>query len=202
MTKTIESLQSRIAELEAKNERLKVENRDSCIGLNDYYGKQLATSQLRETQLRDDLEAIAAGSIKIPAREYAMHALALPTDTSALDAYVAEKVKESHKVIPREGLVPHAYQLEATHNNAEYWYKWGHSEEMAAKGESVICMAQAVFAWRNAAYSKAKEVATLTRQRDLAVEALRYGRLYAPDGSIALDNINAALSAIKESEGK
>lgn len=64
-------------------------------------------------------------------------ALALPRDTSALDKYVAEKVKESHKVIPREGLVPHAYQLEATHNNAEYWYKWGHSKEAAEKGESV-----------------------------------------------------------------
>ena len=50
------------------------------------------------------------------------------------------------------------------------------------------------------ATSLRKQIATLTRQRDLAVKALRYGRLYAPDGSIALDNINAALSAIKESE--
>lgn len=38
----IDNLQARIAELEAENERLKVENRDSCVGLNDYYGKQLA----------------------------------------------------------------------------------------------------------------------------------------------------------------
>lgn len=55
---------------------------------------------------------------------YEITANGRPSDTSALDAYVAEKVKESHKVIPREGLVPHAYQLEATHNNAEYWYKF------------------------------------------------------------------------------
>lgn len=90
---------------------------------------------------------------------------------------MAEKVKESHKVIPREGLVPHdAYQLEATHNNAEYWYKWGHSKEAAEKGESVICMAQAVFAWRNAAYAKAEEVTTLTRQRDLAIDLLKVCR--------------------------
>ena len=52
-----------------------------------------------------------------------------------------------------------------------------------------------------------EQIIELTRRRDnllakvdLSVEALRYGRLYAPDGSIALDNINAALSAIKESE--
>lgn len=134
-------------------------------------------------------------------------ALAQPSDTSALDAYVAEKVKESHKVIPREGLVPHAYQLEATHNNAEYWYKWGHSEEAAAKGESVICMAQAVFAWRNAAYSKAEEVATLTKQRYLAVEELEQrghsaGCRKNAFGDLCTCGLDETLVAIKESDGK
>lgn len=78
---------------------------------------------------------------------------------------------------PRDDLVPHAYELEATHNNAEFWYRAGHSEEAAAKGESVICMAQAVFAWKNAAYAKAKEAmklrqqnAELTAQRDAAMK--------------------------------
>lgn len=80
---------------------------------------------------------------------------------------------------PRDDLVPHAYELEATHNNAEFWYRAGHSEEAAAKGESVICMAQAVFAWKNAAYAKAEEAmklqgqnAELTAQRDGLLAAL------------------------------
>lgn len=157
-----------------------------------YTSDQLAAEQLNNKLLRDALQAYIdeheecqdaddwmAMMCSMEAHHAADEALSQPSDTSALDSFVAEKVKESHKVIPREGLVPHAYQLEATHNNAEYWYKLGHSKEAAEKGESVICMAQAVFAWRNAAYAKAEEVTTITKQRDLAVEALENCRLLA-----------------------
>jgi len=65
---------------------------------------------------------------------------------------------------PPEGLVPHGHMLEPTRINAEFWYKAGHSEEAKAKGESIICMAQAVFAWKNAAYSKAEDCLQLQEQ--------------------------------------
>ena len=106
----IDNLQARIAELEAENERLKVENRDSCVGLNDYYGKQLAASQLSETQLREALQTYIdeheecqdaddwmAMMCSMEAHHTADEALSQPSDTSALDAYVAEKVKEAGK---------------------------------------------------------------------------------------------------------
>lgn len=100
----------RIAELEAENERLKVENRDSCVGLNDYYGKQLAASQLSETQLREALQTYIdeheecqdaddwmAMMCSMEAHHTADEALSQPSDTSALDTFVAEKVKEAMK---------------------------------------------------------------------------------------------------------
>ncbi|MFA6903344.1 MAG: hypothetical protein WC236_09700 [Gallionellaceae bacterium] len=61
-------------------------------------------------------------------------------------------------LIPKQlpdGLVPHAYGFEATIRNAEYWYGWGHKE--ADTGKAVMCMAQAMFAWKNAALATAEE---------------------------------------------
>lgn len=129
----IESLQSRIAELEAENDRLKEENNqleDDC-GYQmqwkrefneqlEYCKGQLAASQLRETQLRDALRDTYielfhcdqqmthtydedgepmwhTGSTVTMALEGAKELLDNLTDTSALDAYVAEKVKEAMK---------------------------------------------------------------------------------------------------------
>ena len=65
---------------------------------------------------------------------------------------------------PPEGLVPYGHSLEPTRQNADFWYKAGHSEEAKHKGESVICMAQAVFAWKNAAYAKAEKEMLLENQ--------------------------------------
>ena len=99
--------EQRIAELEAENERLKVENRDSCVGLNDYYGKQLAASQLSETQLREALQTYIdeheecqdaddwmAMMCSMEAHHAADKALSQPSDTSSLVSFVAEEVKE------------------------------------------------------------------------------------------------------------
>lgn len=139
----------RIAELEAENERLKVENRDSCVGLNDYYGKQLAASQLSETQLREALQTYIdeheecqdaddwmAMMCSMEAHHAADKALSQPSDTSSLVSFVAEKVKEIIESHAPEGRnVTNAQHVEMRHKFVE-------------------------------------QIATLTRQRDLAVEAL------------------------------
>lgn len=82
-----------------------------------------------------------------------------------LEATIAEKAAEIERLkdalTPKpapEGLVPHGFMLESTRQNAEFWYKAGNSEEAKTKGESIICMAQAVFAWKNAAYAMAEKV--------------------------------------------
>ena len=104
----IDNLQARIAELEAENERLK-DSHFNRLGIESEkrmkLREQLAASQLRETQLLEALEKLAT-----IANQYAGHypyqvatvvdaALSIPTDTSALDAYVAEKVKEAWPIV-------------------------------------------------------------------------------------------------------
>lgn len=94
----IEQLQAKVAELEEENARLKaaVEYAETIRVENiAYFEKQLATSQLRETQLRKALEAV----IKVHGYESGIpvEALSLPASTEALDKYVAEKVKEAGK---------------------------------------------------------------------------------------------------------
>ncbi len=170
----IESLQARIAELEAEKRDYRrefSEDREENIQLT----KQLAASQLSEKRLRDAC-AIAEKTIHIVwvshlanrcdhALELCRSALSLPTDTSALDAYVAEKVKEAGKF------------------------------DM----------------WKTNPYTKVLEtsIEQLTKQRDLAVEALE--KIAAPvrvDGTYnrcreACEILaRETLSAIKESEAK
>lgn len=181
-----QQLQAKIAELEEENARLKaaVEYAETIRVENiAYFEKQLATSQLRETQLREALESCFEKMRQMclngewydpdKAIDLAWNALALPHDTSALGAYVAEKVKEIIESHAPEGRnVTNAQHVEMRHKFMD-------------------------------------QIATLTRQRDLAVEALEW----------ALSNINCepfewsdeenadahkaaieALSAIKESE--
>jgi hypothetical protein len=62
------------------------------------------------------------------------------------------------------GCVPHAFMLEATRRNAEFWRAGGHNE--ADKGRALLCLEQAVNAWKNAAYANAKEVLLLRAERD------------------------------------
>ena len=91
MTQTIEQLTARVRELEEDARQLRTiideENKDHI--------EQLAASQAYAEQLREALELlnkvsnIGCGRVE--------KALALPRDTSALDAYVAEKVKGARK---------------------------------------------------------------------------------------------------------
>lgn len=109
-TDVIEQLRARIAELEAKNARLKTESRDACVGLNNYYGRKLAAEQLNNKLLRDALDKTrgALAYVKANGRDNhnlmestAWHglvaadkALSTPISTEALDRYVEEKIKE------------------------------------------------------------------------------------------------------------
>ena len=200
MTQTIEQLTARVRELEEENARLvsaidehmvvshigvfnrgddpkDALNKIACYeqGIGEYFGKelrdQLAASQAYAEQLLEALEKLAT-----IANQYAGHypyqvativdaALSLPADTSALDAYVAAKVKEAGKF------------------------------DM----------------WKTNPYTKVLEtsIEQLTKQRDLAVEALE--KIAAPvrvDGTYnrcreACEILaRETLSAIKESEAK
>lgn len=122
----IEQLTARIAELEEENARLvkldakrKKQLSDfddviddlnvvvSCINpVEDLkraiaaLKEQLAASQLHAEQLREAIDRVRSGAAALGLDrifDIATEALALPRDTSALDAYIAEKVKEATK---------------------------------------------------------------------------------------------------------
>ena len=123
MTQTIEQLQAKVAELEEENARLvkldakrKKQLSDfddviddlnvavSCINpVEDLkravanLKEQAAASQAYAEQLREAIDRVRSGAAALGLDrifDIATEALALPRDTSTLDAYVAEKVKE------------------------------------------------------------------------------------------------------------
>ena len=114
----IDNLQARIAELEAENARLKAECDDikqvqfprKLEAVAAGWKKRLAAEQLNNKLLRDALQEYIdeheecqdaddwmAMMCSIEAHHVADKALSQPTSTEALDAYVAEKVKEEMK---------------------------------------------------------------------------------------------------------
>ena len=100
MTQTIEQLQAKVAELEAENARLI--GRPIPLSTWQKMEQQLAAEQLNNKRLREALEhCMADGDFDTDdARtsfKEGMKALAIPRDTSALDAYVANKLKEATK---------------------------------------------------------------------------------------------------------
>lgn len=147
----------RIAELEAENARLKAECDDikqvqfprklEAVAVG--WKKQLAAEQLNNKLLRDALQEYIdeheecqdaddwmAMMCSMEAHHTADEAISQPSDTSALDSFVAEKVKEIIESHAPEGRnVTNAQHVEMRHKFVE-------------------------------------QIATLTRQRDLAVEAL------------------------------
>ena len=110
MTQTIEQLTARVRELEEENARLKaaVEYAETIRVENiAYFEKQLATSQLSETQLREALQTYIdeheecqdaddwmAMMCSMEAHHAADKALSQPSDISSLVSFVAEEVKE------------------------------------------------------------------------------------------------------------
>lgn len=113
MTKTIEHLTARVRELEEENARLKsLATTKGAMGLLADQLKQLAASQAYAEQLRKLLAQIGldAGRSESDLDKFQQYveidrayvkkirkALALHHDTSALDTYVAGKVKEAMK---------------------------------------------------------------------------------------------------------
>ena len=122
--------------------------------------KQLAASQAYAEQLRVAIDRVRSGAAALGLDrifDIATEALSQPSDTSALDAYVAEKVKEAGK-----------FDI-----------------------------------WKTNPYTKVLEtsIEQLTKQRDLAVEALTRAidMVGHPDN---ITYLQQTLEAIKESEAK
>lgn len=187
MTQTIEQLTARVRELEEENARLKAESRDACLGLNDYYGRKLAAEQLNNKLLRDALQEYIdeheecqdaddwmAMMCSVEAHHAADEAISQPSDTSALDSFVAEKVKE---------------------------YQERLADALAVLGADSQIEAEAVM------LNYKKQVSTLTKQRDLAVEELEQrghsaGCRKNAFGDLCTCGLDETLVAIKESEAK
>ena len=173
MTQTIEQLTARVRELEEENARLKsLATTKGAMGLLADQLKQLAASQAYAEQLREAIKQYLAendpsefgcacdplvGYLCGPCFAYKQQAvlrqaLAQPSDTSALDSFVAEKVKEAGKF------------------------------DM----------------WKTNPYTKVLEtsIEQLTKQRDLAVEALE-SCVRDDDGCIA--SAIRTIDTIKES---
>ena len=93
MTQTIEQLTARVRELEEENARLN--GRPIPLSTWQKMEQQLAASQAYAEQLREALELL--NKVSNIGCDRVEKALALPRDTSALDAYVADKVKEARK---------------------------------------------------------------------------------------------------------
>ena len=91
-----EQLTARVRELEEENARLRFALADT-EALELGTSEKLAASQLRETQLREALEFLSARIVTMDLGGVVERALALPRDTSALDAYIAEAMKCTHK---------------------------------------------------------------------------------------------------------
>jgi len=96
-----------IKQIQAENAALRAEaaeRREDHMKLveeNHELRQQLAASQLEAKRLRDTMQKIAGHPEETPPfywwQIYARNALSSPTSTDALDAYVAEKVKEAMK---------------------------------------------------------------------------------------------------------
>lgn len=131
----LEQLTTRIAELEAEVERLSAAHVKACQANADSQA-ELAAAQLNNKLLREALEFLNARIVTMDLGGVVERAISLPASTEALDAYVAEKVKEIIESHAPEGRnVTNAQHVEMRHKFVE-------------------------------------QIATLTRQRDLAVEAL------------------------------
>ena len=94
MTQTIEQLTARVRELEEENARLRFALADT-EALELGTSERLAASQAYTEQFLEALETL--NKVSNIGCDRVEKALAIPRDTSALDAYVADKVKEALK---------------------------------------------------------------------------------------------------------
>lgn len=163
--------------------------------------QQLAASQLEAKRLREALEEFVNGAdeclddggwaamvVSMEAYHICDEALSSPTSTDALDAYVAEKVKEATKALVR-AIDEH---MVVNHQGV---FNFGDDPKEALN--KIACFEQEL-----GAYFAKEQLAKLTRQRDLAVSAIE--NLVKQKGrhntEIAYKKLVEALAAIKESE--
>ena len=116
MTQTIEQLTARVHELEEKNAELheQVDMQIPKLAFAQLQEK-LAAAQAYAEQLREALEN-HSGNYKLSKAECKIinDLLDKPHDTSALDAYVAERVQESIEMYRQANLAKTAHMLELT----------------------------------------------------------------------------------------
>lgn len=192
MTQTIEQLTARVRELEEENARLNSSPtieacrqmiRDKAVIEASTLHEQLAAEQLNNKLLREALESV----IKVHGYESGIPVEAISTQasTEALDAYVAEKVKEAYIPVTID---------------------YGDGAEDVAFGNEH--QARRLKKWLDKFFAQKEQIATLTRQRDLAVEAFsdiaRTAMMLDGLGiaQIICDKCNIAIDTIKESEAK
>lgn len=161
----------------------------------DELRQQLAISQLEAKRLREALEEFVNGAdeclddggwaamvVSMEAYHICDEAISSPTSTEALDAYVAEKVKELQNELERERM-----RLAACGTAALGYFEGCCDEYKSASLDDTLRL-----------YAKAEQI---TRQRDLAVSAIE--NLVKQKGrhntEIAYKKLVEALADIKES---
>lgn len=164
-----------------------------------YTSDQLAASQLHAKQLREALEN-HSGNYKLSKAECKIinDLLDKPHDTSALDAYVSEKVKDAEA---RTGNKSPCYQI-ARDMAVRMWER--HYKDDAPNWQPLDDF-MGVLSQISNMLTGLGNVEELTRQRDLAVaalEAIAGRRIFIDNLASNVDIAVMTLDAIKESEGK
>ena len=225
----IDNLQARIAELEAENARLNSSPtieacrqmiRDKAVIEASTLHEQLAAEQLNNKRLRDALEFLNARIVTMDLGGVVERALSIPASTEALDKYVEEKVKEARPDFRQMREMLRAMQAgELTVSRGieilDMWHAGNWNDNMLPPVRQDLIeedsMPVEIIDRCN------QQISTLTRQRDLAVEALeKWDMFFGGDAETAVLTIaedpstltgcqkatKEAMSAIKESEAK
>lgn len=174
--KAIEQLTARVRELEEENARLKAECDDikqvqfprKLDAVAAGWKKQLAAAQADNNRLRDALGAFAH---RFPESEVARDALASPSDTSALDAYVAQKVKEAYIPVTID---------------------YGDGAEDVAFGNEH--QARRLKKWLDKFFAQKEQITTLTRQRDNLMQQAQQHAMEARTANATLNEIYQLVS--------
>lgn len=213
--KQLEQLSARVAELEAENARLKsMATTKGAMGLLADQLNKLTIAQADNKRLRDwisknsthsdscdclcldddgKLIACACGLTDV---------LAQPSDTSALDAYVAEKVNSQRLDAPAmvgQGRFMTGVAWRTVIKAAQVRYEQEVTPSSEALRLEKVTETNILIKLRD------DQIATLTRQRDLAIEALKWAADVLPpidpgELGVCVCPVCRALEAIKESE--
>lgn len=216
MTKTIEQLSARVAELEAENARLI--GRPIPLSTWQKMEQQLLIAQADNKRLRDTLveclRDIEGGFVRcencgdqedtetLDVVPIMREALAQPSDTSALDAYVAEKVNSQRLDAPAmvgQGRFMTGVAWRTVIKAAQVRYEQEVTPSSEALRLEKVTETNILIKLRD------DQIATLTRQRDLAIEALKWAADVLPpidpgELGVCVCPVCRALEAIKESE--